>query len=44
MEEASRADRTVLAVTAGVALWNTGAAYLAGLVLRHAAARGIIRP
>lgn len=42
-EECSRADRTVLAVTAGVALWNMGAAYVAGLVLHHAAARGVIR-
>ena len=41
--ECSPADRTVLAVTAGVALWNMGAAYVAGLVLHHAAARGMIR-
>ena len=32
----SRADRTVLAVTAGIALWNMGAAYLVGLLLYHA--------
>jgi len=39
----SPAERTVLALTAGLALWNMGAAYLAGLLLYHAAARGIIR-
>jgi MFS superfamily sulfate permease-like transporter len=39
----ARADRTVLVVTAGVALWNMGAAYLAGLLLYHASARGVIR-
>jgi MFS superfamily sulfate permease-like transporter len=39
----SRADRTVLVVTAGIALWNMGVAYLSGLVLHHAAARGIVR-
>jgi len=44
IEDCSRADRTVLAVTAGVALWNMGAAYLAGLVLHHAVARGLVRP
>ena len=38
----SRPDRTVLVVTAGVALWNMGAAYLAGLLLYHASARGIV--
>jgi MFS superfamily sulfate permease-like transporter len=42
-EECSRADRTVLAVTAGVALWNMGAAYVGGLILHHAAARGLVR-
>jgi hypothetical protein len=42
-EECSRADRTILAVTAGVALWNMGAAYVAGLALHHAAARGLVR-
>jgi hypothetical protein len=42
-DEASRADRTVLVVTAGVALWNMGIAYLAGLVLYHAVRRGIVR-
>jgi MFS superfamily sulfate permease-like transporter len=39
----SRADRTVLVVTAGIALWSMGVAYLSGLVLHHAAARGIVR-
>jgi MFS superfamily sulfate permease-like transporter len=39
----SRSERTVLVVTAGVALWNMGAAYLAGLLLHHAARRGILR-
>jgi MFS superfamily sulfate permease-like transporter len=38
-----RADRVVMVATAGIALWNMGAAYLAGLVLYHAAARGLIR-
>jgi MFS superfamily sulfate permease-like transporter len=42
-EGASRADRTVMVVTAGVALWNMGAGYLAGLLLHHALARGLVR-
>lgn len=42
-ESGSRADRTVMVVTAGVALWNMGAAYLAGLLLYHAAARKMVR-
>ena len=42
-EPASRAHRTVMVVTAGVALWNMGAAYLVGLILYHAAARGVVR-
>jgi hypothetical protein len=33
----------VLVVTAGIALWNMGVAYLAGLLLYHAAQRGILR-
>ena len=33
----------VLVVTAGVALWNMGVAYLAGLLLHHGAQRGILR-
>ncbi|HET9488639.1 MAG TPA: putative sulfate/molybdate transporter [Methylomirabilota bacterium] len=39
----SRSERTVLVVTAGVALWNMGVAYLAGLLLHHATRRGIVR-
>lgn len=42
-ETCSRADRTVLVTTAGIALWNMGAAYLAGLLLYHASRRGVIR-
>jgi len=41
-EAYSRADRTVLVVTAGVALWNMGAAYVAGLLVYYASHRGII--
>lgn len=40
---ASRSDRAVMVVTAGIALWNIGAGYGAGLVLHHAARRGLIR-
>jgi MFS superfamily sulfate permease-like transporter len=39
----SRGERTVLVVTAGVALWNMGVAYLVGLLLHHAMQRGIVR-
>jgi MFS superfamily sulfate permease-like transporter len=42
-ETFSRSERTVLVVTAGIALWNMGAAYLAGLLFYHAARRGILR-
>jgi MFS superfamily sulfate permease-like transporter len=42
-ETYSRADRMVLVVTAGVALWNMGAAYLAGLLMYYASRQGIIR-
>jgi MFS superfamily sulfate permease-like transporter len=42
-ETFSRSERTVLVVTAGIALWNMGVAYLAGLLLYHAAQRGILR-
>ena len=42
-EPVARADRTVMVVTAGVALWNMGAAYVAGLLLYHASARGLVR-
>ena len=38
-----RADRVVMVVTAGIALWNMGAGYVAGLVLYHAEARGLVR-
>jgi hypothetical protein len=39
----SHSERTILVVTAGVALWNMGVAYLAGLLLHYAARRGILR-
>jgi len=42
-EPYSRAERTVLVVTAGIALWNMGVAYLAGLLLHHAVRRGLVR-
>jgi MFS superfamily sulfate permease-like transporter len=42
-ETYSRADRVVLVVTAGVALWNMGAAYVTGLLLYHASQRRLIR-
>lgn len=42
-ETYSRADRTVLVITAGIALWNMGAAYVTGLLLYHASHRRIIR-
>jgi MFS superfamily sulfate permease-like transporter len=42
-ESYGRAERTVLVVTAGVALWNVGAAYVTGLLLHHASQRGLIR-
>ena len=41
--ENTRDDRTVLVVTAGIALWNMGVAYLAGLILFHALRRQVIR-
>jgi len=41
--EATRDDRTVLVVTAGIALWNMGVAYLAGLVPYHALRRRLVR-
>lgn len=40
---AVRADRVVMVVTAGIALWNMGAGYLMGLVLYHAASRKLLR-
>jgi hypothetical protein len=42
-ERYGRADRTVLVVTAGIAMWNMGVAYLAGLLLHHAARKGLVR-
>lgn len=39
----ARSERTVQVVTAGIALWNMGVAYLAGLLLYHAAQREILR-
>ena len=42
-EALPRSERTIMVVTAGVALWNMGVAYVAGLVLYYAAARGIVR-
>jgi hypothetical protein len=33
----------VLVVTAGVALWNMGAAYVAGLLMYYASRQGITR-
>jgi hypothetical protein len=41
-ETYSRADRLVLVITAGVALWNMGGAYVTGLLLYHASRRRII--
>lgn len=40
---ASRPDRAVMVVTAGIALWNMGAGYCAGLLLDHAVKRGFVR-
>jgi MFS superfamily sulfate permease-like transporter len=42
-EGASHEDRAILALTAGLALWNMGAAYLTGLLVYHAARRRVIR-
>lgn len=39
----SPADRAVLVITAGIALWNMGAAYVTGLLLYHAAQHRLIR-
>jgi MFS superfamily sulfate permease-like transporter len=41
--DGDRAGRVVQVVTAGLALWNPGVAYLAGLLLYHADRRGLIR-
>jgi hypothetical protein len=40
---ASQTDRTVLVMTAGVALWNMGLAYVAGLLVHYAARAKVIR-
>lgn len=42
-ESFTREDRTVVVVTAGVALWNMGAAYLCGILLHLAVKRGFVR-
>lgn len=39
----SAGERMILAVTAGIALWNMGVAYVVGLVLYHAWRRGLVR-
>lgn len=39
----AKQDRYVLLLTAGVAMWNMGAGYLAGLLLHHAIRRGVVR-
>ncbi len=36
-------DRYVLLLTAGIAMWNMGAGYLAGLLLHYATRRGVVR-
>jgi MFS superfamily sulfate permease-like transporter len=41
-EETASTDRAILVLTAGLALWNMGAAYLTGLALYHAARRHLI--
>ena len=42
-DAAERGDRIVLALTAGVALWNMGVAYAGGLLLWYALRRGWLR-
>jgi hypothetical protein len=39
----TKQDRYVLLLTAGIAIWNMGAGYLAGLLLHHATRRGVVR-
>ncbi len=39
----SKQDRYVLLLTAGLAMWNMGVGYLAGLLLHHATRRGAVR-
>jgi predicted benzoate:H+ symporter BenE len=41
--DSSKADRYVVSFTAGVALWNMGAAYLGGLALWYALRRGWLK-
>jgi hypothetical protein len=41
-EKAAPEDRAILVLTAGLALWNMGAAYLAGLELYQAVRRRLI--
>lgn len=38
-----KSERYVMVLTAGVAMWNMGVGYLAGLVVWHAYRRGILR-
>lgn len=38
-----KADRYVMVLTAGVAMWNMGAGYLAGLILWHVLQKGVLR-
>jgi len=42
-DNVEKADRYVMAFTAGVALWNMGAAYLGGLLLWYGLQRGWVR-
>ncbi|MBI2219073.1 MAG: sulfate transporter [Candidatus Rokubacteria bacterium] len=42
-DNATKNDRYVMLLTAGVAMWNMGAGYLAGLLLWHAFRRGWLR-
>ena len=39
----AKQDRYVVLLTAGIAMWNMGAGYLAGLLLHHATRRGGVR-
>ena len=42
IEAATPEERAVLVLTAGLALWNMGVAYLTGLALYHAVRRRLI--
>jgi hypothetical protein len=42
-DASAKQDRYVLLLTAGIAMWNMGAGYLAGLLLHHATRRGVVR-